>query len=448
MNDKYDLIAIGAGSGGLSVAERAAQHGARCAIVERGALGGTCVNVGCVPKKIMWNAAEVAHTLGDATGYGFDLDRGGFDWRTLVEKRNAYIEGINRWYGTWLEDFGIDLVRGEACFVDTHTLAVGDRRLSADHIVIAPGGEPVVPQIPGAELGITSDGFFALDNQPRRVAVVGAGYIAVELAGLLNALGSEVTLLLRRETLLRRFDAMLRDTLMEEMLADGINILPRSALERVEGEPGRLTLHLRGGITLHDYDTLIWAVGRRPLTAPLELPAAGVATDGEGFIPTDEFQNTNVPGIYAVGDVTGRAQLTPVAIAAGRRLGDRLFGGRPDRHLQYDLIPTVIFSHPPIGTVGLTEAEAIAIHGDAVKCYQTRFTNMYHALTDRQPATAMKLVTIGPREKVVGVHIIGRGADEMLQGFAVALRMGATKGDLDNTVALHPTAAEELVTMR
>ncbi len=270
----------------------------------------------------------------------------------------------------------------------------------------------------------------------------------MELAGLLNALGSEVTLLLRRETLLRRFDAMLRDTLMEEMLADGINILPRSALERVEGEPGRLTLHLRGGITLHDYDTLIWAVGRRPLTAPLELPAAGVATDGEGFIPTDEFQNTNVPGIYAVGDVTGRAQLTPVAIAAGRRLGDRLFGGRPDRHLQYDLIPTVIFSHPPIGTVGLTEAEAIAIHGDAVKCYQTRFTNMYHALTDRQPATAMKLVTIGPREKVVGVHIIGRGADEMLQGFAVALRMGATKGDLDNTVALHPTAAEELVTMR
>ncbi|HEY0633766.1 MAG TPA: FAD-dependent oxidoreductase, partial [Gammaproteobacteria bacterium] len=314
---------------------------------------------------------------------------------------------------------------------------------------ISPGGVPLIPNVPGAEHGITSDGFFALKSQPRRVAIVGAGYIAVELAGLLRALGSEVDLLLRRQHFLASFDAMLRETLMEEMVNDGINILPNINIERVEkGSDGLLTLHCQGGHELTGFDCLIWAIGRAPNTADLNLAAAGVEMDGNGYIPTDKFQNTNVPGIYAVGDVTGRVQLTPVAIAAARRLGDRLFNGQSERHLDYDNIPTVVFSHPPIGTVGLSEDEAREQHGDAVKVYQTRFTPMYHAVTPHKTRTAMKLVCVGAQEKVVGVHIIGHGADEMLQGFAVAVKMGATKKQFDDTVAIHPSSAEELVTMR
>jgi glutathione reductase (NADPH) len=296
---------------------------------------------------------------------------------------------------------------------------------------------------------MTSDGFFELEDLPRRVAVVGSGYIAVELAGMLNALGSDVTMLLRREHLLRDFDAMLRENLMEEMLGDGIDILARTQVKGVRrADNGTLLIECENGQRLEGFDALIWAIGRYPLTAGLALERAGVEVDADGYIPTDRFQNTNVSGVYAIGDVTGRAQLTPVAIAAGRRLGDRLFGGMPDRCLPYENIATVVFSHPPIGTVGLTESEARDKHGEAVKVYQTRFTAMYNALTGRKQKTAMKLVTVGAQEKVVGCHVIGPGADEMLQGFAVALRMGATKKDLDDTVAIHPTSAEELVTMR
>ena len=449
MTQHYDLIAIGAGSGGLSAAERAAQHGARCAVIEAGKLGGTCVNVGCVPKKVMWNAASLAAALEDAAGYGFDVAVNGFDWRQLVAARERYITGINTWYVSYLADSNIEHIQGLARFLDARTLEVGGQRYSAEHIVIAPGGRPVVPQIAGAELGITSDGFFQLTEQPRRVAVVGAGYIAVELAGLLKALGSEVSLLLRGEHLLKTFDPMLREMLMEEMLNHGVNILPGMSIERVErAADGNLTIFCPNGQQLTGFDTLIWATGREPRSAELNLAAAGVETDAQGYIPTDTFQNTNIPGIYAVGDVTGRAQLTPVAIAAGRRLGDRLFGGKPGSRLDYDQISTVVFSHPPIGTVGLTEDEARDQHGGAVKCYTSRFTPMYYAIAGRETRTAMKLVCVGAQEKVVGIHIIGQAADEMLQGFAVALRMGATKADFDRTVAIHPTSAEELVTMR
>lgn len=449
MAKHFDLIAIGAGSGGISAAERAAEYGARCAVIEQDKLGGTCVNVGCVPKKVMWLAAEVAQTLADAAGYGFRLKEPEFDWATLVAARERYIQGINEWYGTYLADSKIELIRGTASFVDSHTVEVGGERYSADHIVIAPGGRPDVPEVPGAEHGITSDGFFALDEQPRRVAVVGAGYIAVELAGVLNALGSEVSMLLRRDHFLSNFDAMLRETLMEQMLIDGVTIVPRVNVERVEREAdGHLTIRCEGGVVLEQHDALIWAIGRSPATDELRLEAAGVHTDEQGFIPTDEYQNTNVSGLYAVGDVTGRAALTPVAIAAGRRLSDRLFGGKPDRHLSYENIPTVVFSHPPIGTVGLTEGHARELHGESVKVYQTRFVDMYHALTEHQQRTAMKLVCVGAEEHVVGCHIIGKGADEMLQGFAVAVNMGATKRQLDDTVAIHPSSAEELVTMR
>jgi glutathione reductase (NADPH) len=449
MSKHYDLLAIGGGSGGLSAAERAAMYGKKAAVVEMGRMGGTCVNVGCVPKKVMWNAASIAHALRDAKGYGFDVMVNDFDWAQLVKGREGYIQGINDWYGTYLDDSKIDWLKGQARFIDANTLEVAGKQVTADHIVISPGGVPMIPAIPGAEHGITSDGFFALKQQPKRVAIVGAGYIAVELAGLLNALGSEVDLLLRRQHFLASFDAMLRESLMEEMVNDGVNILPNINLEKVEkGADGKLTLTAQGGHVMSGFDALIWAIGRAPNTGELNLEAAGVMVDEHGFIPTDKFQNTNVAGIYAVGDATGRAQLTPVAIAAARRLGDRLFNNQPERHLDYENIPTVMFSHPPIGTVGLTEDEAREKHGDAVKVYQTRFTPMYHALTDHKSKTAMKLVCVGAQEKVVGIHMIGHGVDEMLQGFAVALKMGATKKQFDDTVAIHPTSSEELVTMR
>jgi glutathione reductase (NADPH) len=449
MSKHYDLIAVGGGSGGLSVAERAARYGVKCAVIEKGPLGGTCVNVGCVPKKVMWFAAHLAHTLEDAAGYGFALGAQEFDWATLKRARDAYVRGINDWYHTYLADSNIDEIPGEARFVGARTLEVAGEQYTADHIAIAVGGIPAVPDMPGAELGITSDGFFELEALPRRVAVVGAGYIAVELAGMLNALGSDVTMLLRKEHLLRSFDAMLRESLMEEMLNDGIDILSGAEVSKVMREDdGRLCIECVNGQRHEGFDQLIWAIGRTPLTAHLNLAEAGVEIDSAGFIPTDAFENTNVNGIYALGDVTGKPALTPVAIAAARRLGDRLFGGMTERRLAYENIPTVVFSHPPIGTVGLTEEEARASHGEAVKIYQTRFTPMYYAPVERKRQTAMKLVTVGAQEKVVGCHIIGDGADEMLQGFAVAVRMGVRKQDLDDTVAIHPTSAEELVTMK
>ncbi len=449
MSHHYDLIAIGGGSGGLSVAERAARYGARCAVVEKGPLGGTCVNVGCVPKKVMWFGAGIAHMLEEASHYGFRLGENTFDWDTLKTARDAYVRGINNWYHTYLADSNIDELVGVARFVDANTLEVAGQHYTADHIVIATGCVPLLPDTPGVELGITSDGFFELESLPRRVAVVGSGYIAVELAGMLNALGSDVTMLLRREHLLRDFDAMLRENLMEEMLGDGIDILARTQVKEVRrSNDGTLCIECENGQSLKGFDELIWAIGRYPRSSELALDKAGVDANANGYIPTDRFQNTNVPGVYAIGDITGRAQLTPVAIAAGRRLGDRLFGGMTDRHLDYENIATVVFSHPPIGTVGLTEGEARDQHGEAVKVYQSRFTAMYNALTERKQRTAMKLVTVGAQERVVGCHVIGMGADEMLQGFAVAIRMGATKNDFDDTVAIHSTSAEELVTMR
>jgi glutathione reductase (NADPH) len=449
MSKHYDLIAIGGGSGGLSVAERAAKYGKRCAVIESGRLGGTCVNVGCVPKKVMWYGAEIAHALEAASDYGFDVSINGFDWTELVRRREAYISGINTWYHSYLSDSDIDEIQGHARFIDAHTVEVNGKTYTADHIAISTGGRPVTPDVPGAELGIDSDGFFALEKQPKRVAVVGAGYIAVEVAGVLNALGTEVSLYLRKQHFLRSFDAMLREGLMEQMLEDGISIFPSTQVGSLEkDEDGTLTLVCDKGTRTSGLDAVIWAIGRAPNTDDLKLEAAGISCNEHGFVPTDAYQNTNVDGVYALGDITGREQLTPVAIAAARRLADRLFNNQPERRLEYKNIASVIFSHPPIGTVGLTETEARDLHGEAVKIYQTRFTSMQYSFTERRVQTAMKLVTVGAKEKVVGCHIIGPGADEMLQGFAVAIRMGATKQDLDDTVAIHPTSAEELVTMR
>lgn len=445
---ELDLLVLGGGSGGIAVANRAAQYGARVALIEAHRLGGTCVNVGCVPKKIMWNAAAMVHTLHDAAGYGFEIEPTAFAWARLKNARDAYVGRLNERYATYLAENGVAVHHGYARFVGPHAVAVGDARLQADHIVVATGTRPVVPDVPGAELGTTSDGFFELEQPPGRVAIIGAGYIAVELAGMLAAAGSRVGLFVRHETVLRGLDTMLSDGVMQALRADGVEIFPQSVVQSLSREADGIVVHRAGATDEAAWNVVIWAVGRKAVTGDLGLEAAEVLLDHHGFVATDAYQNTNVERIYAIGDVTGRAALTPVAIAAGRRLADRLFGGQPDRRLDYEQIPTVVFSHPPIGTVGLSEDAARERFGDSVHVYQTRFTPLYHAVTQRKPVTAMKLVCAGPTERIVGCHVIGSGADEMLQGFAVALRMGATKKDFDDTVAIHPTSAEEFVTLR
>ena len=446
---EFDLIVIGGGSGGLAAGQRAAEYGAKVAVVESHRLGGTCVNVGCVPKKVMWYAANLAEGLRDAAGYGFGISVDGHDWKQLKEMRDAYVLRLNGIYEANLARRGLALIRGRARFVDRRTVATDTDRLSAPHIVIATGGRPVVPSIPGAELGITSDGFFELSERPRRVAVVGSGYIAVELAGIFASLGSAADLILRTGTVLKQFDAMLGESMLRILREQGVTLHTQAIPDALTRDPQGLQLAIRDGRRLGPYDCVLWAIGRASALADLGLEHAGIECNADGFIATDKYQLTSTAGIYAIGDVTGRAQLTPVAIAAGRRLSDRLFGGKADRHLDYRNIPTVVFGHPPIGTVGLTEKEAREDYGDDnVSVFTSSFLPMYHQLTSRKPRCDMKLVTVGPEKRVVGVHVIGPGADEMLQGFAVAVRMGATKSDFDDTVAIHPTSAEELVTMR
>lgn len=448
MNDEFDLIVIGGGSGGIAHARRAAEYGARVAVIEYGPLGGTCVNVGCVPKKIMWYTASHAYQFDHAADYGFDLTVNGHDWAGLKSRRDAYVKRLNDIYESNLDKSGVTYLAGAARFVDAHTIGVGDKEYTADRVVVATGGRPVVPQIPGASHGVTSDDFFELDERPERVLVVGSGYVAVELAGVFNALGSRTQVVVRKDSVVRSFDAMLGQELMQAMEKDGIEVETRVIPESVEKTDAGLVLRAEDSRKLGPVDTILWAVGRAPNVEGLELDRAGVASDDKGFIPTDMLQQTNVEHIYALGDVTGREALTPVAIAAGRRLADRLYGGMEGRHLDYKLIPTVIFSHPPIGTVGMTEDAARAEHGDGVKVYRSKFTPMYYALGDKKQQSVMKLITAGSDERIIGCHVIGEGADEMMQGFAVAIRMGATKADFDDTVAIHPTNAEEFVTMR
>jgi glutathione reductase (NADPH) len=444
----FDLISVGGGSGGLACAQRAAEYGAKVAVIEPHRLGGTCVNVGCVPKKVMWNAAGVALGLVDAADYGFNVAVDGNDWPVLKRKRDAYVLRLNGIYERNLAAKGVAYVRGAARFLDKGSVEVNGERLTARHIVIATGGKAIMPNLPGAQYGITSDGFFELEQRPKRVAIVGGGYVACEFAGAFHELGSEVELFIRKDHLLMSFDAMLGKSLMREMRERGITVHTHVIPASVREVSGLKTLVAEDGREFSGFDCVQWGVGRAANVAELELSKAGVAMDDCDYVVTDGLQNTNVPGVYAIGDVTGRAALTPVAIAAGRRLSDRLFGGKTDRHLEYRMIPTVVFTHPPIGTVGASEAEARAQYGDTVKVYVADFTPMYHALTTRKSHTDMKLVCVGPEERIVGCHIIGAGADEMLQGFAVAIRMGATKRDFDDTVAIHPTSAEELVTMR
>jgi glutathione reductase (NADPH) len=449
MTRHFDLLTIGGGSGGVAVSNRAASYGAKCALIEAGRLGGTCVNVGCVPKKIMWSGASLAHAIEDAADYGFSVGSVKFDWAHLKRNRDRYVLDMNGHYERTLTGNGVEIVRGFARFVGPKSVEVNGEKLTAEHIVIAVGGRPIMPDIPGSEFGITSDGFFELEARPNKVAIVGAGYVSVEFAGVLRALGADVTMIMRRDHFLHSFDAMLRESLMAQMRADGVRMVTRARVTRIGKASGAIRVECDNGQAVEGLDTLIWAVGRRSNADKFDLDKTGVKVNDAGDIITDGYQTTNVAGIYAIGDTTGQFALTPVAIAAGRRVADRVFGGMTERRLVYENIPTVLFTHPPIGTVGLTEQGATQKFGAAaVKVYEAGFTPMYHALTHRKVKCAMKLVVAGPEEKVVGLHIFGTGADEMLQGFAVAVRTGATKRDLDDTVAIHPTVAEELVTLR
>ncbi len=446
----YDLVVIGGGSGGLAGAFRAAAHGARVALLEPAEFGGTCVNLGCVPKKAMWLAAELAQRIDLASRMGFELPVPKLDWREFVVHRQRYIAGIHDSYRKRLDTAGIVHVPSHGRLVDAHTVETHlGVRLTAGHVLIATGGKPKRPDMPGAELGLVSDDFFNLCSAPERVAIVGGGYIAVELAGVLQALGSRVEMFVRGSRLLESFDVELTDELAENLRQHGIHCHFANAVTALEPADGeRVKVLESSGQSGETFDRVLFATGREPNSDGLGLPAIGVEIDTHGFIVVDAFQDTAVANVHAVGDVSSRVALTPVAIAAARRLMDRLFGGQPAARLDYQDIATVVFSHPPLGKVGLNEAEARALHGDAVKVYRSRFRPMLHALADSPQRSLFKLVCVGDEERVVGLHLLGEGADEILQGFAVAVKKGISKRDLDDTMAIHPTSAEEVVLMR
>ena len=450
MVKEYDYIVIGGGSGGIASANRAAMHGAKVILFEGKEVGGTCVNVGCVPKKVMWYGAQVAETLHRYAGeYGFDVTVNKFDFATLKANRQAYIDRIHGSYERGFDSNGVERVYEYARFVAPHTVEVAGERYTAPHILIATGGHALYPNIPGSEYGITSDGFFELDEVPKRTAVIGAGYIAVEVAGVLNALGSDTHLFVRKDRPLRTFDKDIVDVLVDEMAKSGPTLHTHAnATEVVKNADDSLTISFDNGETI-TVDCLIWAIGRAANTSGFGLEKTGVKLTEKGTIYSDEFENTSVPGIYALGDVTGKLDLTPVAVKAGRQLSERLFNNKADAKLDYTDVATVVFSHPVIGSVGLTEEKAIAKYGtENIKVYKSSFTPMYTALGDNRQPSTMKLVTLGEDEKIIGLHGIGYGVDEMIQGFSVAIKMGATKADFDNTVAIHPTGSEEFVTMR
>jgi len=453
MKAAFDYIVIGAGSGGMASSRRAAEYGAKVCIIESGRLGGTCVNVGCVPKKVMYNAAALIEDMHNGSGYGISYDNLKVDWNTLKTNRDNYVKRLNGIYDNNLNKSGIEIKRGKASFVDNKTIKVGDETLSAEHILIATGSKPIFPSIPGIEHAISSDGFFELENLPKEAVIAGSGYIAVELAGILNELGSKVHLVVRREHVLTKFDQMIQDILTDYVQERGIDLVKKDQIvginESSSGET-KFTCDLKSGNKLNA-DTVLFAIGRNPLIEDLGLENTEIKfnKEADGSIIVDEWQNTSVPGVYSLGDVCGRAPLTPVAIAAGRKLSNRLFGGFADHKMDYLDIPSVVFSHPPVGEIGLNEKAAREKFGDEnIKIYKSKFTNMFFSPCEHKQPTSMKLVCVGPEEKVVGLHVIGRGVDEMLQGFGVALKMGATKKDFDSCVAIHPTSSEELVTMR
>ena len=447
---EYDIIAIGGGSGGSATMNRAAMHGAKAAVIEGNIIGGTCVNVGCVPKKVMWYGAQVSETLKNyAADYGYTIGATSFDFKTLRKNREAYIERSRQAFSNNFNRNGVDYIEGYARFVDKNTVEVNGEHIRAKHIVIATGSYAFIPNVPGSELGGTSDDVFAWEELPESVSIIGAGYIAVELAGVLHALGVKTDLFVRKGGPLRGFDQGIVEVLVEEMKKNGQPLHTHKVPQKLEKlDNGDIQIHFEDGTT-HTSQKVIWAVGRKANVQQLNLEAAGVELTERGFIQVDEYQNTTTSGIYALGDVSGEKELTPVAIKAGRTLAERLFNGKTDAKMDYELIPTVVFSHPAIGSIGLTQEQAEAKYGvENIKVYQSTFAGMYSAITVHRQMTKLKLITLGEEEKIIGLHGIGGGIDEMIQGFAVAIKMGATKADFDATVAIHPTASEEFVTMR
>ncbi len=450
-NADYDLVVIGAGSGGLAGAKRAAAHGARVAIVEEDRVGGTCVIRGCIPKKLMVYAAELGEVVSDAEGYGWNHRRGALDWGRLIASRNRAIAELERVHERHLADAEIELVRGHARLVGAHEVDAGGRRLRARYVLIASGATPILPEIPGIEHTTTSDGFFELAEPPGRTVIVGGGYIGVEFASILAGLGFAVSLLVRRDLPLRGFDDDLRRGCADALRAAGVDLRVHAVVERVGAQNGERIVELVWAgerVRLTADRVVVYAVGRRPRTESLGAETVGLELGPHGEIVCDDNGATSVPSIFAVGDVTGRKALTPVAIQAARLLADRLFGGS-DATMRYEGIPTAVFCDPPIATVGLTEAEAIARYGeDEVRIFKAAFTPLFHTLTRRKPRTLVKMVVRRSDDRVLGCHMLGRDAPEIIQGLAVAMAAGATKADFDQTVGIHPTSAEEFVTLR
>ncbi|WP_366654811.1 glutathione-disulfide reductase [Fodinicurvata sp. EGI_FJ10296] len=442
----FDFFVIGAGSGGVRAARIAAGHGARVGIAEDRDLGGTCVNVGCVPKKLLAYAAHFRHDLEDAGAYGWNVGTFTHDWARLIANKNEEISRLNGVYQRLLDGAGVELIRGRAVLTGPHSMQIGDREVTAERILIAVGGWPSMPDIPGAdEFGISSNEAFYLDDMPERVVIVGGGYIAVEFAGIFHALGASVTLVHRGDRILRGFDQDLRLELEEELQRSGVDVLLNTLPAGLTADAnGVRRLSLSDGREL-PCDQVMFATGRRPKTAGLGLETAGVGVDPYGAVVVDDQYRTSVPNIYAIGDVTDRFNLTPVAIAEGHALADTVFGNRP-RGISYENIPTAVFSMPPIGTVGLTEEEA-RLQFD-VGIYRTRFRPMRHTLSGRQDKIMMKLIVDRASDRVLGCHMIGPDAPEIIQALGVAMSAGATKADFDSTIPVHPTAAEEFVTMR
>jgi len=442
----YDLFTIGAGSGGVRASRIAAAYGARVAVAEDRYLGGTCVNVGCIPKKLLVYASEFGDAFTDAAGFGWAPGHPSFDWQKLIANKNREIERLNGVYERLLTGAGARIIRGRAELLDAHTIAIDGARITANHVLVATGGWPTVPQVPGADLGITSNEAFHLERMPRRPLIVGGGYIGVEFAGILRGLGAQVALVHRGPLFLRGFDEDLRRTLAEEMRKREIELHFGAVIGKMERKTDDLIRVILGDGAVLEADLVLWATGRMPNSRGLGLERAGVATDRSGAVIVNEYSQSSVPNIYAIGDLTNRRNLTPVAIAEGHALADTLFGGRP-RSVDYENIPSAVFSHPPIGTVGLTEAEARERYG-AVDVYKSAFRPLKHTLSGRDERAFMKLVVDQKSGRILGAHMLGPDAGEIVQGLAIALKCGATKAQFDATIGIHPTAAEEFVTMR
>ncbi len=445
MAHDFDLLVIGAGSGGVRASRIAAGHGARVAVAEEYRVGGTCVIRGCVPKKLLVYGAHFAEDLDDARRFGWTIEGKRFDWATLRDNVAAEVDRLNGLYQTTLDNNRVTTLHGHARIIDAHTVDVGGTQHSAGTILIATGATPFMPDVPGAEHGITSNEVFQLPELPRRMVIAGAGYIATEFAGVFHELGTDVTVINRSDTILRGWEPALADRLLQISLAKGLNFKLNCRLERVEKTETGLRLHFTDGKTL-ETDVLLWALGRVPQTQGLGLADVGVALGDNGAIAVDADNRTSVPSIFAVGDVTDRVQLTPVAIREGHAFADRQFGGMATR-VDYTAIPSAVFSNPPLGSVGLTEAQARNAFGQ-VRVFTSDFRPMKNVLAGRNERALYKLVVDASTDRVVGAHMIGPDAPEILQAVAIAVKAGLTKAQFDETMALHPTMSEELVLMR